>query len=189
VLQAKGVRIGGHPRPDYNGDYTLVEEYDGFPYYKNERGKFLWHPVPVGWDDVNPIDEGVPCLECAADTMTFDDDGNEMQLGPGTEACNLCMRCPPLSIYDMESDEDYACVCQTGYVGEIVWMEKTFEYAGRCEATPHDQWFLSRAFDPDSIDRNAWLQMPGGKIPAGMHHWMHNDGFGIHEYVIVTTVL
>ena len=172
-----------------NADYTFVEEYDGFPYYKSDKGKFLFHPVPIGWDVEEQVILPPKCIECAVDTVTFDDDGNELELGPGTEACNNCLACPELSVYDMESDEDYACVCEQGYVGEIVWMERTFEYAGSCDQTPHDQWWLSRAFDPDTTDRNAYIQMPGGKLQPGIHHWQHHDGSGFKEYAITTTIL
>ena len=45
--RVKAIRVKGHPMSSYNGDYKYVDTYEGFPYYKSDKQKYLFHPVPM----------------------------------------------------------------------------------------------------------------------------------------------
>ena len=181
--RVKAIRVKGHPMSSYNGDYKYVDTYEGFPYYKSDKQKYLFHPVPIGWATVKPGEKPLRCPECATDFDPEDYEGMD-PIGPGTQACKNCVKCPEYSMVD--SGGSMGCVCEPGYLGEVHFDSKSETYSGDCKRVPHDQWFLNRIFDPDSMERNAWLESQGGTIPSGPHVWYHRRGPEIKEYHITT---
>ena len=169
----KAITIEGHPMNSYNGEYVYVDSYEGFPYYKSDQNKFLFHPVPVGWADMEPLPTPLRCPECATDFDPDDYEGME-PIGPGTDACKSCIKCPKYAVVDMTGSN--GCVCEQGYLGDIQFNYKTETYGGFCEATSHDMWVLNRIFDPDTVERNAWVEAPGGIVPLGPQVWYHRVG-------------
>ena len=46
-MQAKGVSIEGHPRPQYNGLYTHDSTHEGWPVLKNASGMYCYRYTPL----------------------------------------------------------------------------------------------------------------------------------------------
>ena len=53
-----GIELMGHPWRLYNGIYMYGgQQIEGFPVYNNSHGKFLYHPLPEGWQEIQPQEQ------------------------------------------------------------------------------------------------------------------------------------